>query len=44
MAGCGSSGKKKTTSWMTHVKKVSKQNKGMSLKQILVKAKATYKK
>ena len=30
--------------WIEHVKKVTKQNKGKSLKEILVLAKKTYKK
>jgi hypothetical protein len=33
-----------TNSWMTHVKSVSKANKGIGLKEILKMAKKTYKK
>jgi len=35
---------KKTNPWLEHVKKVRNQNKGKSLKEILILAKKTYKK
>ena len=35
---------KKTNPWLVHVKKVMKKNKKLSFKEVLVKAKSTYKK
>ena len=35
---------KKVNPWMAHVKKVRAKNKGMAYKDVLVKAKASYKK
>lgn len=37
-------GAKKVNPWMAHVKKVRAKNKGMAYKDVLVKAKGTYKK
>jgi hypothetical protein len=36
--------KKKTNPWIAHVKKVKKENPKLSLKEILIRAKRSYKK